>query len=65
MDSYESAALTWTLYQLESPMAPMGLALAETDSAAYLVLLAAPGEEMDALAETLFFPAVDALTPVE
>ncbi|KPK01989.1 MAG: hypothetical protein AMJ56_21415 [Anaerolineae bacterium SG8_19] len=57
--SYES------VYQLESPMAPMALALAETENAAYLVLMAAPGEEMDALAETLFFPAVDALTPLE
>lgn len=65
MDGYESAALAWTLYQLESPMAPMALALAETDDAAYLVLMAAPGEEMDALAETLFFPAVDALTLIE
>lgn len=65
MDSYESATLTWGLYQLESPMAPMGLALAETDDAAYLVLLAAPGEELDALVETVFFPAVDALTPIE
>ena len=46
-------------------MAPLALALAETDDAAYLVLLAAPGEEMDALVETVFFPAVDALTPVE
>jgi len=65
MDSYESAALGWSLYQLESPMAPMALALAETENAAYLVLMAAPGEEMDALAETLFFPAVDVLTPIE
>jgi len=65
MDSYESAALAWELYQLESPMAPMGLALAETDDAAYLVLLAAPGEELDALVESVFFPAVDALTPIE
>jgi hypothetical protein len=63
--SYESAALAWTLYQLESPMAPMALALAETDDAAYLVLLAAPGDEIDTLAETIFFPAVDALTPIE
>jgi hypothetical protein len=46
-------------------MAPMALALAETENAAYLVLMAAPGEEMDALAETLFFPAVDVLTPIE
>jgi imidazolonepropionase-like amidohydrolase len=63
--SHDSAALSWTLYQLESPMAPMALALAETDSAAYLVLLGAPGEEMDALAQTVFFPAVDALAPIE
>jgi hypothetical protein len=65
IDSYESAALAWTLYQMKSEMAPMALALAETDVAAYLVLMAAPGEEMDALAETLFFPAVDALAPLE
>jgi hypothetical protein len=65
MGSYESAALAWTLYQLESPMAPMGLALAESDGAAYLVLLAAPGEELDALIESVFFPAVDALAPIE
>jgi imidazolonepropionase-like amidohydrolase len=63
--SYESAALSWTLYQLESPMAPMALAMAEMDSTAYLVLLAAPGEEIDALAETVFFPAVDSLTLTE
>jgi imidazolonepropionase-like amidohydrolase len=63
--SYESATLSWTLYQLESPMAPVGLALAETEEAAYLVLLAAPGEELDALFETVFLPAVEALTPVE
>lgn len=62
-DNYESAALAWTLYQLESQMAPMALAIAETDRAAYMVLLVAPGEEMDALAKTVFFPAVEALAP--
>ena len=64
-NNYESAALAWTFYQLESPMAPMALAIAETDRAAYIVLLAAQGEEMDALAKTVFFPAVDALAPFE
>jgi cytosine/adenosine deaminase-related metal-dependent hydrolase len=63
--TYESAALDWTLYQLQSPMAPMALALADNDSAGYMVLLAAPGEEIDALIETVFFPAVDALSPLE
>jgi hypothetical protein len=59
----ESAALAWRLYQLASPMAPMALALAEADSAAYMVLLVAPGEEIDTLVETAFLPAVNALTP--
>jgi len=63
--TYESAALAWTLYQLESPRAPLALGLAEKDNVAYVVLMAASGEEMDALAETLFFPAVNALTPIE
>jgi imidazolonepropionase-like amidohydrolase len=63
--TYESAVLAWTLYQLESPMAPMALALAETDDAAYVVILAAPGEEIDAMVESAFFPAVDAFTPIE
>jgi hypothetical protein len=46
-------------------MIHVALALTDTDSAAYTVLLAAPGEEMDAPAETVFFPAVDALAPME
>jgi Amidohydrolase family len=63
--SYESAALSWTFYQLESPLAPMALALADKDGTGYIVLLAAPGEEIDALVDTVFFPAVDALMPAE
>jgi hypothetical protein len=63
--AHQSAALSWTLYQIETPMAPIALALAETDRAAYLVLLATPGDEMDALARTVFFPALDAMAPVE
>lgn len=63
--NFESAALAWTLYQLESPMAPMALAIADTGSAGYMVLLAAPGEEIDGLIETVFFPAVSAMTPAQ
>ena len=63
--NYESAAFAWTLYQLESPMAPMALALTDRDGTGYMVLLAASNEEMDALAKTAFFPAVDALVPVQ
>lgn len=63
--NYESTPLAWTLYQLESPMAPMALALADLDGTGYMVLLAAPGGEMDALTETAFFPAINALAPLK
>jgi hypothetical protein len=46
-------------------MAPMALGLADKDGTGFVVLLSAPGEEMDTLAERAFFPAVDALTPLE
>lgn len=62
--NHVSAALSWTLYQLESPMAPMALGLADLDGTGYMVLLAAPGEEMDALAKSVFFPAINALAPI-
>jgi hypothetical protein len=65
MVSYESATLAWDLYKLESQMAPLAPALAEIDGAAYLVLLSASDDKIDTLAETVFFPAVDALAPVE
>ncbi len=65
IDDYQSAALSWNLYMLKSQMAPLALALAETDEVAYIVLLAAPPDQMDALAEAVFLPAVDALTPIE
>jgi hypothetical protein len=62
---FESPHLVWRLYQVASPMGAMGLALAESDEAAYLVLLVAPGEELDQLIETVFFPAVASLAPME
>lgn len=63
--NYESTALAWTFYQLESPMAPMALALANLDGTGYMVLLAAQGGEMDVLTETAFFPAINALAPLK
>jgi hypothetical protein len=43
----------------------MALALADSDRGGYMVLLAAPGEEIDVLIDSVFFPAVDALAPLE
>ncbi|MCP4406113.1 MAG: amidohydrolase family protein, partial [bacterium] len=62
-DRFESAHLAWDLYRIKSEMAPLGLALAEKDGVAYLILLAAPPDHIDTLAETVFLPALNALTP--
>jgi hypothetical protein len=39
------------------------IALAETDEAAYVVLLQAKVDEVEGLRETVFQPALQALTP--
>jgi hypothetical protein len=41
------------------------VALAETDTTTYIVVLKAAGEEFDALADELLVPAVMAFTPAE
>ena len=66
--SYESTALTWDLYIIEAE-APgvtimVDVALAETDAATYLILLQAMPDEYDVLHESIFIPAIDALTPL-
>lgn len=66
--SYKSAALTWDLYMIEVE-APgvtvmVDAALAETDTAIYIILLQAMPDEYDVLHEAVFMPAIDALTPL-
>lgn len=63
--NYESATFTWTLYQVESQIAPIALALADKEGTGYLVLLVAKGQELDSLVETAFIPAVNALSPIK
>ena len=61
----EGAALTWDLYTLavaaQEATLNIGVALAETEQAAYLILLQATPDEYAALHEAVFLPAVDAL----
>jgi CubicO group peptidase (beta-lactamase class C family) len=62
-DSLTNNNLTWTLYALEVEAPPVGavmvdLALAETETATYLVLLQTLPDDYQELHETVFLPAV-------
>jgi hypothetical protein len=63
----ETDALAWDLYEVEIDAPPVGkitvyIALAETDEAAYVVLLQATTDEAETLREAVFMPALQALT---
>jgi pimeloyl-ACP methyl ester carboxylesterase len=58
-------SFTWNFYTFELQGDPVDLALAEDDEKAYFVALISPPDERDVLYETLFMPAVEALTAKE
>ena len=58
-------SFTWNFYTFELKGNPVDLALAEDDEKAYFVILINPPDERDVLYETLFMPAVEALTVLE
>ena len=62
----ETEALAWTLYEIEVEVPSLGkiavdLALAETEAAAYVVLLQTMPDDYAALHEAAFLPAVEGL----
>ena len=69
-DTIETDHLTWTQYSFETAAAQLGgqlmrgeAALAESEFGAFVVGLIASPEEIDALAESVHQPAVEAFTP--
>jgi hypothetical protein len=60
----DSDALSWSLY-LVSGNPTTAVALAESDTTTYIVVLRAAGDEFDALADELLVPAIMALTPTD
>lgn len=62
MDRIEMGELSWTLYMLQG-RSTLATAVAETETTTYLVLLSAAPAEVDALVESVFFPALGALAP--
>lgn len=62
-DRIETASLNWDIYLIQAEPAVLGLALSESGGTAYLVLLAASPDEADALAGSVFIPAVQGFVP--
>lgn len=60
----QANGLTWSLYALAVQDTPRDLGLAESEAGVLIVLLRSAPEEREALYETLFLPAVDALVPL-
>lgn len=68
VDTLETDSLTWDLYELEVEVPPQGtvavdLALAENESAAFVVVLQASVDEVEALREAVFRSAVEGFEP--
>ena len=67
--SHQGGGLEWTLYQVDVQLGDatyvVDLALANQQNTTYLVLLQAPEAEAAALHDSVFVPALDALTPLE
>ncbi len=63
-DRFSSAVLDWTVYVIESEAGVLGVAVSESAGVSYLVLVVATPAEADLLADTVFIPAVGALTPL-
>jgi hypothetical protein len=66
---HPSARLPFSLYAIEPKQRALSglfvdLALAETDAGVYLVALLAPKDQRDALRQSVFLPALDAVQPV-
>jgi hypothetical protein len=61
----EANSLTWTLYDTIVQGISVDFALTESEGSALIVLLQSALDERDALYETVFLPAVDALAPIE
>ncbi len=63
--TFEGESLTFTLYEASVQGLALRVAIAETDSAAYLILLQALPSSIDTLITSVFEPAMTALTPAQ
>ena len=61
----EVGRFTWDFYAFERRAHPADLALTEDGGKSYFVFMVSAPEERDALYETLFLPALNAVAPLE
>ena len=65
VDQREANGLTWSLYAVEVQNMKIDFALSEGQGRAYVVLLQSNAKEHDALYDSVYLPAIDALTPIQ
>ena len=56
---------TWTLFELEAMGSQIDLATTETSRQVFIVLMQAPARDRDRMREQIFFPALEALRPLD
>lgn len=61
----EANGLTWNLYATEVQGLDIDFALSEGDERGYIVLLQSSAKEHDTLYDSVYLPAIDALTPMQ
>ncbi len=64
VDQREANGLTWNLYAVEVQNLKIDFALSEGEGRGYVVLLQSSAKEHDALYDSVYLPAIDALTPI-
>jgi len=64
-DTREANGLSWTLYSMEAQGALVDLAMAESETHTFIVVLISTASEHDLLYEEVFLPAIDALVATE
>jgi hypothetical protein len=65
MEEYEADGLSWALFSLEVQTVAVDIALTESGDQVLLVLLQSTPDEREALVESVYMLAIDALKPIE
>ncbi len=65
MEEYEADGLSWALFSLEVQTVAVDIALAESGGQVLLIVLQSTPDDREALFESVYLPAIDALKPVE
>ncbi|MGD8473269.1 MAG: alpha/beta hydrolase [Anaerolineae bacterium] len=65
MEEYEADGLSWALFSLEVQTVAVDIALTESGDQVLLILLQSTPDEREALVESVYMPAIDALKPIE